>query len=405
MQVVPNQPTNTKVTVKLLLFVDSRPHSREQIQDIRTYLKQWRAECPCHLEVINVVDAPYLAEHYKLIATPTLIKIYPEPRQVLTGHNIVTQLEKWRTRWQSLLQEQLNNSKESFNLEDSKLNDSNSMIQANEAKLNPVSYASVANSAEIMRLSDEVFRLKQEKEELAEQLRFKDQVIAMLAHDIRNPLTAISIALETLTKTQTSSEGKETAIAPNLFKRLINHARNQAKAMDRLIEDILQGSRGDQDQFHLHHQSLNLNPLCQDIFNDFSHRLEDKSLELVTDIPNDLPCVYADPDRVRQVIVNLLDNACKYSPEGGTITVSILHRTTQKVQVSISDNGQGIPPENQAHIFEDHFRLKRDRTQAGYGIGLSVCQQLIRAHYGQIWVDSHPPKGSTFHFTLPVYQH
>ena len=412
MRVVPNQPTNTKVTVKLLLFVDSRPHSREQIQDIRTYLKQCRAECPCHLEVINVVEEPYLAEHYKLIATPTLIKIYPEPRQVLTGHNIVAQLEKLRVRWQSLLPEQLNDSLESFNLEASKLNDSNSTIQtqsanqsANQsAKLNPVSYASVANSAEMMRLKDEVFRLKQEKEELAEQLRFKDRAISMLAHDIRNPLTAISIALETLTRTQTSSEGKETAIAPKLFHRLINHARNQATTMDRLIEDILQGSRGDRDRFHLHRQSLNLNPLCQDIFKDFAHRLEDKSLELAIDIPNDLPCVYADPERVRQAIVNLLDNACKYSPEGGTIGVSILHRTSQKVQVSISDNGPGIPPENQGHIFDNHFRLKRDRTQTGYGIGLSVCQQLIRAHYGQIWVDSQPPKGSTFHFTLPVYQ-
>lgn len=404
MRVVPNQPTNTKVTVKLLLFVDSRPHSREQIQDIRTYLKQWSTECPCHLEVINVVEAPYLAEHYKLIATPTLIKIYPEPRQVLTGHNIVTQLEKWRDRWQYLLQEQLNDSLESFKLEGSQLNDSSSMIQTQSAKLNPLSYASVANSAEMMRLSDEVFRLKQEKEELAEQLRFKDQVIAMLAHDIRNPLTAISIGLETLINTQKSIEGKKAAIAPNLFHRLINHARTQAKAIDRLIEDILQAASRDRDRFHLHHQQLSLNHLCQDIFNDFTHRLEDKSLELVTDIPNDLPCVYADPERVRQVIVNLLDNACKYSPEGGKISVSILHRTSQKVQVSISDNGPGIPPENQAHIFEDRFRLKRDRTQTGYGIGLSVCQQLIRAHYGQIWVDSQPPKGSTFHFTLPVYQ-
>jgi two-component system clock-associated histidine kinase SasA len=87
------------------------------------------------------------------------------------------------------------------------------------------------------------------------------------------------------------------------------------------------------------------------------------------------------------------------------IQVSVLHRTTQKVQVSVCDNGPGIPDENQKHIFEDHFRLQRDEMKEGYGIGLSLCQRIIRAHQGQIWVDSAPSQGSCFHFTLPVYRH
>ena len=393
MQVVPNQPKNKNLALQLLLFVDSRPHSVEQIREIETYLKQWKAELPYHLKIINVVEEPYLAEHYKLIATPTLIKLHPEPRQVLTGNNIVTQLDQWSVRWQAGLKEYLNE----------RLSLSKSAIEVNDTKRSGSS-PTLADSGEIIRLSDEIFRLKQEKEELLDQLRFKDQMIAMLAHDIRNPLTAVSMALETLVKAQKTSELKKAKIAPGLFNRLIRHARNQAKAIDRLIEDILQAASGANDQFHLHRHELNLGSLCEDIFNDFAHQLEEKSLELVTDIPNDLPYIYADSERVRQVIVNLLDNACKYTPEGRQISVSILHRTTQKVQVSISDDGPGIPPENQSHIFKDHFRLKRDTTKAGYGIGLSVCRQLIRAHYGQIWVDSHPPRGSTFHFTLPVYQ-
>jgi two-component system, OmpR family, clock-associated histidine kinase SasA len=82
----------------------------------------------------------------------------------------------------------------------------------------------------------------------------------------------------------------------------------------------------------------------------------------------------------------------------------VLHRTTQKVQVSIMDDGPGIPIEKQKAIFHDAFRLERDELQEGYGIGLALCQRIIRAHYGQIWVDSTPNEGSSFNFTLPVYR-
>ena len=127
------------------------------------------------------------------------------------------------------------------------------------------------------------------------------------------------------------------------------------------------------------------------------------SKKIETDIPKDLPYVYADPERIRQVLVNLLDNAIKYTPKGGKISVAGLHRTTQKVQFSIGDTGPGIPVENRDRIFENHFRLQRDEGTEGYGIGLCLCQRIIRAHYGQIWVDSAPNGGAWFHFTLPVY--
>ena len=118
----------------------------------------------------------------------------------------------------------------------------------------------------------------------------------------------------------------------------------------------------------------------------------------------DVPAVYADEELIRQVIVNLLDNAVKYTPEGGKVTMSILHRTTQKVQVSICDTGPGIPEEKRERIFEGHFRLQRDQGKEGYGLGLSLCRKIIRVHYGQIWVDSVLGQGSCFHFTLPVYR-
>ncbi len=85
--------------------------------------------------------------------------------------------------------------------------------------------------------------------------------------------------------------------------------------------------------------------------------------------------------------------------------MSILHRTTQKIQVSICDSGPGIPEENRDRIFQDRFRLERDESHDGYGIGLSLCKRIIRAHYGQIWVDSSLNQGSCFHFTLPVFHY
>ncbi len=103
---------------------------------------------------------------------------------------------------------------------------------------------SVARSTEIIQLSDEVFRLKQEKEELEHQLRFKDQIIAMLAHDLRNPLTATSIALETLEMGHDSEEGWSARLTPTLTAQLLKHARTQTRAIDRMITDILQAARG-----------------------------------------------------------------------------------------------------------------------------------------------------------------
>jgi two-component system clock-associated histidine kinase SasA len=171
-----------------------------------------------------------------------------------------------------------------------------------------------------------------------------------------------------------------------------------------MITDILQAAKGANAELQINPQKLDLRDLCLDVLEDLKERFQAKSQHLTKDIPSDLPKVLADSERVRQVVVNLLDNAIKYTPVGGTISVSVLHRTTQKIQVSVCDNGPGIPEENRECIFEERYRLKRDETKDGYGIGLSLCQRIIRAHYGQIWVDAATNHGSCFHFTLPVFK-
>lgn len=393
MQVSQDQPIYSEAPLQLLLFVDGRPKSRQQVQRIRAYLKELRTEYNFELQIIDVGEQPYLAEHFKLVATPALVKIQPEPRQIIAGSNIIAQLKDWWPRWNAAVDTYL---KLEGDLKDRI--DDNSRISSPQSTIH-----SVAASAELMKLSDQVFRLKQEKEKLQEQLQFKDRVIAMLAHDIRNPLTAAAIAIETLQSNYNIDVGAFKRLKPAMVAHLLKQARNQTKTIDKMIADLLQVGRSDDTKIPITPQKMEIGELCLDVLAELRDRYIAKSQEIETDIPQDLPNVYADPERVRQVLINLLDNAIKYTPEGGKITIAGLHRTTQKVQLTIGDTGPGIPLENRTRIFEHHYRLQRDQAIDGYGIGLCLCQRIIQSHYGQIWVDSAPNGGAWFHFTLPVY--
>jgi two-component system, OmpR family, clock-associated histidine kinase SasA len=392
MQVSQDQPISSEAPLQLLLFVDGRPKSKQQVQRIRSYLKELQADYDFELQIVDVGQQPYLAEHFKLVATPALIKIHPEPRQVLAGSNITGQLKTWWPRWQTAVDAYLELQ--------SDLHESDDNGCAKEPK---ASIRSVAVSAEVMQLSDEIFRLKQETEKLQEQLLFKDRLIGILAHDLRNPLTATSIAIDTLQSNYNAQKGEFERLTPKMTVHLFKQARSQTKIMDRMITDLLQVGRGHEKEFPIHPQKVDIGKLCLEVLEELRDRYISKSHKIKKDIPKDLPHVYADPERIRQVLINLLDNAIKYTPEGGDISVSGLHRTTQKVQFSVGDTGPGIPEENRDRIFENHYRLERDEGKEGYGIGLCLCQRIVRAHYGQIWVDTAPDGGAWFHFTLPVY--
>lgn len=381
---------HTDVPLKLLLFTDKRPNSGEHIRQIRSCLKTFEDSQQFSLDVIDVGEQPYLAEHFKLVATPALVKISPQPQQTLMGSDIVSQLEYWWPKWQQ------------------DVDNAQALVdQGEETEPYASQYArtsSITHSAELMQLSDEIFRLKQIRDELTAQLAFKDHIIAMLAHDLRNPLTAASIAIETLEMGHEGRAGKSGQITPKLIGQLLNHAKTQIRAIDRMVTDILQAARGASTELKIQPKELDLQGLCAEVLETTTPKFQAKCQHLNIDIPQDLPKVYADAGHIRQVLVNLIDNAIKYTPEAGFIEVSALHRTTQKVQVTIHDTGPGIPKENREKIFEESFRLQRDQEKDGYGLGLSLCQRIVRAHYGQIWVDSIPGEGSYFHFTLPVYR-
>ncbi len=404
MQASQDQPIYSQAPLQLLLFVDERPKSRQQIERVKSCLNEYKADYAFELQIVDVGEQPYLAEHFKLVATPALIKIHPEPRQVIAGSNIITQLKTWLPRWQTAIDAYLE-------LQGGLLTNTQEENAKNADSIPATSIKSVAASAELIRLTDEIFRLKQEQAKLTEQLQFKDRIIGMLAHDLRNPLTAAAIAIETLQINYNLELGEFERVTPKLAAHLFKQARNQVRTIDRMITDLLQVGRGNNSEFRIEPQKFDLGKICQEALDELrvyevtpkEYRYTNKSLVIEKDIPGDLPLVYADPDRIRQVLINLFDNAIKYTPEGGNIMISGLHRTTQKVQFSVGDSGLGIPEENRDRIFENRYRLERDEGKEGYGIGLCLCQRIIRAHYGQIWVDASPMGGAWFHFTLPVY--
>ncbi len=388
-------PTNNPPkSLQLLLFLDERMTSFIYNQEIRDKLAILNAEDSFELEVIDVGKQPDLAEYYRVIATPALLKLSPKPRQILAGSNLIDQIDNWWERWQEELFVEGNHQSST---------DDGSPIPQRQAE--PLLLSdSHEYVSKLIQLTDEVFTLKQEKKELLDRLKLQDRAMSVLAHDLRNPLTAVALTLETLEIVHNPADYRANALTPATIAKSIERARTQLQSIDKLVNNILQPKLKNNADVALRPQELNLANLILAVISQLDTQLKTKSQAIATDIPHDLPPIYGDANKLEQVLVNLLDNAIKYTPDRGQIQISALHRTAQTIQVSVADNGLGIPPENHKRIFEDRHRLDRDLSQSGYGIGLSVCQQIIRAHYGQIWVESSPKKGSVFHFTLLVHR-
>jgi two-component system, OmpR family, clock-associated histidine kinase SasA len=388
-------PSNSPKLLQLLLFLDERMTSYVYNQEIRDKLASLNVEDSFELQVVDVGKQPDLAEYYRVIATPALLKLYPQPRQVLAGSNLIDQIDNWWERWQEEL-----SSANNYLFD---LNDKSASLAHQPPKQSLLS-DSHGYVSKLIKLTDEIFTLKQEKAELLDRLKLQDRAMSVLAHDLRNPLTAAALALGTLEIIHNPQDYRANSLDPVKIARLIDRARNQLQSIDRLVNDILQPRATTSNQLDICPQKLDLTQLVVGVVAQVGAQLKTKAQVITTDIPQDIPPIYGDETKLRQVIVNLLDNAIKYTPDRGQIHISALHRTAQTIQVSITDNGLGIPAEQQKSIFKDRHRLDRDLSQSGYGIGLSVCQQIVRAHYGQIWVESFPGKGSVFNFTLLVYQ-
>ena len=232
---------------------------------------------------------------------------------------------------------------------------------------------------------------EQEKEERERRL-----FVSNVSHELRTPLTSVKSYLEAL------DEGAlYEPVAPDFIKVSLN----ETNRMMRMVTDLLHLSRIDNATSHLDVELINFTAFITFILNRFDKiraQDEEKKYELVRDYPITSVWIEIDTDKMTQVIDNILNNAIKYSPDGGKITVS-MKTTDDQMILSISDQGLGIPKEDLPKIFDRFYRVDkaRSRAQGGTGLGLAIAKEIVKQHNGFIWAKSEYGKGSTFTIVLP----
>jgi signal transduction histidine kinase len=226
---------------------------------------------------------------------------------------------------------------------------------------------------------------------LARQETLRRNLMADIAHELRTPLTVIRGDLE--------------ALLDGVFEptpQALASLQEETLLLSRLVDDLRALAQAEAGQLRLELQPTDLADLLQGVVASFSLQAEGQGQTLELDLPADLPPVVADPQRVRQVIANLVSNALRHAPaEGGHVRLSAVQHP-HEIQVLVSDSGPGIPPEDLPQVFDRFWRGHRTRVD-GSGLGLAIARSLVEAHDGRIWVESKVGKGSTFYFTLARY--
>lgn len=319
------------------------------------------------LKLADPREQPELLELHRLVATPALVKLLPLPHQTFVGSNLMQQLSSCLPRWQQ-----------------------QEMVSPLGMSLRPPEMDGSRTQREL-QLEDQLLVLRQENEALSERLGVQERLLRMVAHELRTPLTAAALALQSLHRGQIDRERFEDVLSRRL------------RDIELLSQDLLEiGTTQWEALFNP--QRLQLSHVAAEAILELEKLWLGRNVDIRTDIPADLPAVFADQRRMRQVLLNLLENALKFTPDGGHVSLTMLHRTNQWVQVSVCDTGPGIPREEQERIFQDRVRLPQtSRTTSGFGLGLSVCRRIASVHGGRIWVVSEPGEGACFHFTVPVW--
>ncbi len=224
--------------------------------------------------------------------------------------------------------------------------------------------------------------------------KMRSEFVANVSHELRTPLTSIQGFVETL---------KEGAINdPEKAQYFLEIIEKQSNRLNNLIEELLQLSKIESQEIAMNLQSINLRDLIDKTISEFKKKIEQKDHKIKINISPQLPLVKADPEQIEVVFRNLLDNAVKYTPDGGEIYISALEKA-ENIYIEVADNGIGISAEHLPRIFERFYRANKDRSRklGGTGLGLAIVKHIVQAHQGTIGVESKPGKGSKFFFTLP----
>jgi len=224
--------------------------------------------------------------------------------------------------------------------------------------------------------------------------RLKSEFVMTASHELRTPLTSINLAVNLLRE----SAG---ARLTDQERSLLEACHQDVQRLRALVNDLLDLSKIEAGKVDLAFEAVQPYFLCTQALSIIRPQAESKGIALALEVPEDLPQVTADPNKITWVLVNLLANSVRYTRAGGHIKLTG-ERVGNQVHLSVIDDGEGIPPEIQPRIFDKFVHGKPSDGDHGSGLGLAISKDLIRAHRGAIWVDSTPGQGSTFTFTLPI---
>ena len=224
----------------------------------------------------------------------------------------------------------------------------------------------------------------------------KSQLLSTVSHELRTPLASIKGFATTLLRDDIEWD-------PESRHEFLSIIDEESDRLTELISNLLDMSRIEAGTLRVEPEPTDLEPIIRETADQF--QMMSHAHEIRLNLPRVLPPVMVDPRRARQVLRNLLENAVKYSPEGGPITISA-QVADGRVQTSVADRGIGIEPKQLEHIFDRFYQVDSASTRqvGGSGLGLSICKAIIEVHGGEIWVESQAGYGSTFHFTLPLAQ-
>ncbi|HYG60331.1 MAG TPA: phosphate regulon sensor histidine kinase PhoR [Symbiobacteriaceae bacterium] len=222
----------------------------------------------------------------------------------------------------------------------------------------------------------------------------RTEFVSNVTHELRTPLTSIRGFAETLLEGALDD--------PDTARHFVGIIKRESEHLGQLIEDVLDLSRIESGKMRMNKEPVHLPTLAEETVGRFFPRAEKQGVDLRIDIPAALAPIAGDHARLAQVLINLVDNALKYTPAGGSVTVSAEELGTM-VRIRVSDTGTGIPRANLPRLFERFYRVDKARSRAtgGTGLGLSIVKHIVESHGGTIGVESDLGKGTTFTFTLP----